>query len=430
MREQFSSDPINTEGQRVLGLIRNSGNSTNPQLSDVARSLTQAAGGNGDYGGALRQNLQDRFQREDREISQGNNAMTMLKAMKEQGHADADAVDKAITRFAGNDPQRYQSLLQALHEDPEPVTRLNAVTKAAIAASRLNISNPDPMNVPYGSRVVDKNTGKIITDIDLGAFAAKGGARGTEFERLSQKIQDGTATPQETQRLQTIARGGKDTFTAETQKNSAKEVNKLREQAGQADTLLGAIDATRKSLDGMTTGPIVGYAQAFTPQGQFANSSISKLVLDSAALLKGSVSNYEDQIVQKTKPMLTNYPNANENILSVMNAQARRARARTNFMEEWANRSGGNLQGSERAWQKFTEENHIIGDLDKKTGVIPINENNIDNWQSYLNGGGGAPQDGASADVDQEKINEFAKRAQEKGYSRDEIIRYLGGSRE
>jgi len=141
---------------------RNNGNYDAPQLGDVAKAIWSANAQPGTYGSTMKSISDDRNASYDRQIKRQSDVLSVMKDLSTQGNADAEAVDKAISRFAGDDPVAYEKMLRELHNDPEPVSRMNAVTKAAMVASRLGIRKPEPTVLGYGSRVIDKNTGKIL----------------------------------------------------------------------------------------------------------------------------------------------------------------------------------------------------------------------------------------------------------------------------
>lgn len=370
-----------------MQLIRNGAQPQSPTLGNVSDAILNAYG-SGKGPEAIDESLKgsraQRLNDLDRQTAGQKDIMSVMKDLRAQGDADVEAVDKAISRFAGDNPESYQKLLTELHNDPEPVNRMNAVTKAAMAASKLGIRKPSPQVVGATSRLVDTNTGKVILGPDP-AYSKAAGGRGTEFERLVEKMNDGTASPAELRRLNTIARGGKDTFESETQKSAAKEVKDLRIKSESADQLLGTIQMAREASKNVTTGPLIGRAQTLTPEGQTLNGIYTKMALDAATALKGAVSNYEDKLVQSTKPSLTNYNSANESIMKAHETAAQRIIEHQNFVEAWANNNGGNLAGSEAAWGKFIDDNPVL--VKTKDGGLAVNEANIRNWDKYLSSG-------------------------------------------
>lgn len=236
----------------------------------------------------------------------------------------------------------------------------------------------------------------------LAAQAGKsGGGRSAEFERLNNLLLDPELPPDERAliqtRLQTLARGGRDPFSTQLGKDTAESLEKSRENALLADDTLSLVGRMRKSFgEAGATGPIVGMlpnalvstVSGTTAARQEVDSESSMALLDTAAKLKGSVSNYEDKIVGKTKPGLNIEEKTNQNMLDAMEAAALRARERPKFKETWLKMTNGDMTGEQSAWNKFVHDTSFIDVEGKKRPEnLKLLRENENVWEAYLPNG-------------------------------------------
>lgn len=116
---------------------------------------------------------------------------------------------------------------------------------------------------------------------------------------------------------------------------------------------------------------------------EFSNIS-TQLAGQAAKQNVGSrVSNYEAKLYQDNAAnAASGTKQSNINFANQYKAVVNRGIEQNQFYQEYT-QIHGDLRGADRAWSKFTTENPIL-EKDKKTGTIKVNENNIGNWQSYL----------------------------------------------
>lgn len=133
----ISEDALAGQQSRIMKAMRDAATPQAAQPQDILQALVAQSSGQGNYFDMMRK-------------FQGERAKTSVDAetgiynqMKEQaarGDAEAKGVDDAITGVAGSDPKLYASLLQDLHNDPEPVNSRNARQKVMQYASTRGIT--------------------------------------------------------------------------------------------------------------------------------------------------------------------------------------------------------------------------------------------------------------------------------------------------
>lgn len=341
-----------------MSLIRGQGN---PNLSDVSDAILKSYGSSGQVGidDSLKQSAAGKIQAQ-------QNVLSVMKDLSTQGNADAEAVDKAISRFAGDDPVAYEKMLRELHNDPEPVSRMNAVTKAAMVASKLGIRKPVLKAIPYGSRLVDENTGEVVLNVDPTIANLKSQGSGTEFERLAAKIGAGTATPEEIQRVQTIARGGMDpqarSFNSALGKDRGQNYADLQQSVGDSEQALADIQLAKNAVEklGGWQGPIVGrLTPNLSAEAQLIDSASTVDALTYVNKTKGAVSDREMAMFKGASIGTDKGEQFNKNKLAAAEAILTRNLQKADFKESWLAKYG-NLDGSDRAFKQFADENPIF----------------------------------------------------------------------
>ena len=387
------------QGDRVADMLRTAAQGIQPDLAAqltapmLARSAFYANMVNPKAGiaidpfqdavGTLDASVKRQTQMQDRQLGAETDLLTTFQKLKESGDKDAAVVYDTIGKITGNDPARMAKLLDELHQDPEEISAANIMTKALPAALRTGTIDPS-----YA--ISDQ---KELADLDLKKAQAefyrngKGGRGGTEFERLMQKSQEGSLTPQEAQRLNYLAQGGRDNFASTMQKESANAVVDARESAKKADVALKNLSLVKNQLSKAgPTGPIVDLTPKFiegvlpgdATSREYVRSKLPELLQPFYEATKGAITDREVSLFATAVPSLDKREGANEKIISGMEASALRTKEYGKFIEEWARINGGNLNGSQEAWERFINENPLIDD------DFNLNRANVSNWKKYL----------------------------------------------
>jgi hypothetical protein len=236
-------------------------------------------------------------------------------------------------------------------------------------------------------------------------YSQRGTGRGTEFERLQDEREDPNITPERLRlidkRLATIARGGKDAYDTKIDQENAELVSQGRKDAEEAQGILQSNKTLRQMLKKAgPTGPwvdilpdtvVAAVTDATTGDRQAARSKATASVLEQAKLLKGSVSNYEDQLIQKSAVGLGMDEDAWDAVLTAQDASALRKRERGKFREAYARQTGGDLTGELDAWDRFVADTTVINE-DNSVNDVNLKKLMSGNaWMDYLPSGESEP---------------------------------------
>ena len=397
-------DQLRNQADKVAELLRNAAQPAQADLGAQMAAPYEAqaagyrmlAGGNTTpyeaYSGIIDKSKQAQQKDMANQVAAENDILGMLTDLRKQGNQDAEYIYSQAAKITGGDPTRMQSLFDELEKDPEEIDPNNFLLKALPAAKRANAIDP--------SFAIKDQTDKANLDLKKAQAdyyerrpTAGGGGAGTAFERIAAKVANGTASEQEKQWLATQARGGKDPYANKSGELAAKSIAAGNEEAAAAETQLAEITKLESALkQAGPTGPVVGNIPGNvsaaglyggnTAMRQTVQALGPQVQLNFTNLTKGAISDREMGLFAGAVPGLDKDEGANAAIIAGMRAGFMRKIERANFMQAWGNRNSGNMEGAQQAWQKYINENPIIGD------DFLVNEANIGNWQNYLGGGG------------------------------------------
>jgi hypothetical protein len=209
-----------------------------------------------------------------------------------------------------------------------------------------------------------------------------GGGGGTAFERLSQKVQDGTATPQEVQWVETQSRGGMDAFTKETQKARGKiqgtTLGDLEASIPDIDATLAQLDLVENSISGVT-GMQRGATVLGVPESVVAGATdllggdsspysilsqqSTKSALEYVNKTKGAVSDAEMAMFKSASLGPDKSPDFNKTMISIAKAIMARKSQEYAFKKAWFDAYGEDADTTKEAnlaWKDYIEKNKIL----------------------------------------------------------------------
>lgn len=160
-------------------------------------------------------------------------------------------------------------------------------------------------------------------------------------------------------------------------------------------TQLATLKELRKDVgyEGMPLAPMI--AKVFGWTGLFSGGAGAALAPSAATLqlgftnmTKGAISDAEMGLFASATPGIEMNDEAAGNVMTAMEAGAKRVQERSKFYEKWLKVNNGDLVGAQEAWDNYVATNPIIA---KDVKGIKVNPKNIANWQDYVTTGGEAP---------------------------------------
>lgn len=261
MTSIISDDALRGQQNRIISAMRKASTPAPGQdLRDISQSLMMQSSGQGNYFDTMRK-LNDL--KNQTSINAEAGIYSQMKEMAARGDADAMAVNKAVDDVAGGDPKIAAALADKLHNDPEPINRLNAQMKVMKFANELGIT---PLSVQKERASINR----------LNIDAARAAAGGDEPALIKTTKAYMTASPEE--------RAIMDKFAKVYEKNT------YMDQSGNIAPIPGSPEATKVLAKAKAAGGATGKSNAeFVAQAQqnlpsvldsaeFINSQIDELV--------------------------------------------------------------------------------------------------------------------------------------------------------
>lgn len=151
MTSIVSDEALRGQQNRIINAMRKAATPKPGQdLRDISQALMMQSGGQGNYFDTMRK-LNDINNQTSINAEKG--IYDQMKEMAARGDADAMAVNKAVDDVAGGDPKIAAALADKLHNDPEPINRLNAQMKVMKFANELGIT---PLSVQKDRATINK----------------------------------------------------------------------------------------------------------------------------------------------------------------------------------------------------------------------------------------------------------------------------------
>lgn len=381
-----------------MSLIQGASQPQKGSISDVGDAILSAygtGGGTKAIDDSLKSSMGARQAQADRQVSAQGNILSLMKELRSQGDPDVEAVDKAVSRFAGDDPVKYQRLLEALHNDPEPVTRMNAVTKAAIAAGKLGIQKSDYQVLGYGSRLVDKNSGNVVVSDNVDPSMGYGKSKAPSGYQFSMG-ENGEKT------LMPIPGGPADPSTRNSSIKPPSGYQITRDDSGNI------------ALTAIPGGP----ADRLSPEASAKRELLVTGIQD----------------MQDYKKLLFN-PNGSVRRRNLVNAAAgvpftdgRTARSLIMNAVEAKLRAESGAAVPEQEVQRMADR--FVPQLGDNEGTIKSKTARLEQFLSgtieSVDATSSRKYKVAPAIGDQDKVNALVQKALDAGYSQDEITKYIG----
>ena len=224
-------------------------------------------------------------------------------------------------------------------------------------------------------RFGDENFGNFNSQEDLQRMVAAGNAKNI----LSAPKTGATAPTKET--AEQRARG---TLLAKEEARQAELSNTMAPKIDLLNQMEGLLTSGK-----VETGPLAGRLVNVSSNAGLFSSFVKQLSLENSALLKGAVSNYEQEILKGSVPNENLQESANIERIAGWRAALKRTQERADFNAEWR-AVNGTIDGANTAWNKFIENKPIID----KSGKV--NEQNVSGWQEFITGGAGQSQQPAT----------------------------------
>lgn len=170
------------------------------------------------------------------------------------------------------------------------------------------------------------------------------------------------------------------------QKAIVKAEEARAEAASNATNIINSLNRAEQlvSSGAANTGPIISKLWTVSAGTAEFEAISNQLGLEGTKLLKGAISEKENDKVQSTQPGSNRTPESNLAIIKFNRSIMQRAVERGKFDAAWR-QAKGTIEGADAAWQRFVEENPITSN---KPDDLSINEANIGNWQGYITGEG------------------------------------------
>lgn len=247
---------------------------------------------------------------------------------------------------------QFGGLVPSLFED-EGYSPEMGVVMQALANSAQSKSTGKPV------AVIDPNTGQAV-------YVAPEQAIGKQVAS--------TRTPGQTeeakQRQKAIVKA------EETRSEAAANAAGIIDSLNRAEQLVASGAAT--------TGPYISKLPTLSAGTAEFEAISNQLGLEGTKLLKGAISEKENQKVQSTQPGNDRTPEANLAIIKFNSSIMQRTVERAKFDSAWR-QAKGTIEGADAAWRRFTQENPVTS---SDPNDLSINEQNIGNWQGYITGEG------------------------------------------
>lgn len=172
----------------------------------------------------------------------------------------------------------------------------------------------------------------------------------------------------------------------ERDKAIVKSETERTENAANAANIIDSLNRAEQlfTSGAATTGPYISKLPTLSPGTAEFEAISNQLGLEGTKLLKGAISEKENQKVQSTQPGNDRTPKANLAIIQFNRSIMQRTVERAKFDSAWR-QTKGTIEGADAAWRRFTQENPVTS---SDPNDLSINEQNIGNWQGYITGEG------------------------------------------
>lgn len=248
--------------------------------------------------------------------------------------------------------QQYGNLAPQLFEDEAYSPEMGQVAQA-LANSAQSKSTGKPV------AVIDPNSGQAV-------YVAPEQAIGKQVAS--------TRTPGQTEEAK------------QRQKAIVKSETERTENAANAANIIDSLNRAEQLVTSgaATTGPYISKLPTLSAGTAEFEAISNQLGLEGTKLLKGAISEKENQKVQSTQPGNDRTPESNLAIIQFNRSIMQRTVERAKFDSAWR-QTKGTIEGADAAWRRFTQENPVTS---SDPNDLSINEQNIGNWQGYITGEG------------------------------------------
>lgn len=268
----ISDDALRGQQTRIINAMRAAAPKPGRDLLDISQALTSQSTGKGNYFETMNQ-LQN--QRGQANVNAEVGIYNQMKEMAAQGDADAMAVNKAVDDVAGGDPKIANALTESLHNDPQPVNRLNASQIVMKHAAKLGIT---PLSVQKEKASINKLNADAL-------HATRGGdktAAEKEFDRLQKMNEEDRKLWFRNKRAT-----GEDELDKTLGKEGGKEYGALQKKIQDTQSFLINTETAREALAKVKAGgPIFGRVGKAASDPDYVNWNSAK---NGLALLAKSI---------------------------------------------------------------------------------------------------------------------------------------------
>lgn len=282
-----------------------------------------------------------------------------------------------------NDERTFNFALEKFERDIMEADRSYGLQRETLDFNKQNAAAVDPQST----------VGKLAADRAAGLISQE------EYDAAVQKAtQSSNGITVDSEGNIQIGGPAQGQFAKQSGKNDADLIKEARDTAATAQELRSL--ATQME----TVAPNVGYTGpggglygavddviGVLPGDAGARGAFRQLSMESQLAMtqktKGAITDREMGMFKQAVPGLTQTPEGNKAMASIMKATARRLEERAGFFEQYQARTGG-LNGATAAWGKYLEENPLI--VEGADGGVALS-NDVKSFDSYL------PQAGQTA---------------------------------